>query len=161
MIDRAKLLLAVAGTALTLSMSSAEAQLQPGDPGYFTWLYLHTRASVLDTVLQVREFSVARAADDQLGMEINAVELLGALTQAREWTAALDRTVTANEFTPDIDMAVADLAELTNTAHDTLAGDLAGDDMAAIGRQLDESANAFNRMSRDLNTLNVMLREYI
>ena len=161
MINRAKLFGAMVASALALSFSSAEAQLRPGDPGYFTWLYSHTRAAVLDTVLQVREFSVARAADDQAGMEINAAELLGALTQAREWTAGLDRTVTASGFTPEIDAAVADLAELTSAAHDTLVDDLVGDDMAAIGRQLDESADVFNRMSRDLSTLNVMLREYI
>ena len=110
MIKQTRLFVAMMAAALTLSFSSANAQLQPGDPGYFTWLYSHVRASLINTVLQVREFSVARAADDQMGMEVNAFELLGALIAAEEWTGALDRTVTAANFSPEIDEAVADLA---------------------------------------------------
>lgn len=161
MIKQTRLFVAMMAAALTLSFSSANAQLQPGDPGYFTWLYSHVRASLINTVLQVREFSVARAADDQMGMEVNAFELLGALIAAEEWTGALDRTVTAANFSPEIDEAVADLAALTKSTHDNLVDLLVTDDMAEIGRRLDESAQSFNRLSSDLNTLNILLREYI
>ena len=161
MISRIKLFAAAIAAASTVSVSGAQAQLEPGDPGHLTWLYSHTRASVLDTVLQASEFSVARAAEDQAAMEINAAELLSALTEARAWTGALDRTITPGEFTPEIDAAVVDLAALADGAYNNVADALMSDDMEEIGRRLDESSPTFNRLSADLNALRPLLLEYL
>ena len=161
MIMRSKLFVAVIAAALSLSFLPAQAQLRPGDPGYITWLYSHTRASILDSVLQVRQFSEARAAGDETAMEIDAAELLAAITEARQWTTALDEVVTPGEFTPEIDTAIADLAALVNTVHDTLLEDLVAGDMEAIGQRMDESSRALNRLSIDLRRLRVLLVDYI
>ena len=161
MFTRIRLVVAAVAAASTFAFSAAEAQLRPGDPGHLTWLYSHVRASVLDAVLQQTQFNVARAQADETAMEVNAAELLAALTEAKSWTDALERTVTPGEFTPEIDASVADLAALVTSAHDNLVELLVAGDMEAIGLQLDESSDTFNRLSVDLGTLRPLLLEYL
>ena len=143
--------------AILAAAPAATAQLQPSSPGYATWLYANTRASVLNVILQATEFSQSRAAGDEMAMQMNAAELLSALVEAREWSAALDNAITADAFTPEIDGAVTDLATQMEEANVRLVSILLAADLDAIGDALDDAGPAFNRLSLNLTRLRPMM----
>ena len=153
--------LVAAAVIVAASWSPASAQLQPGDPGHLTWLYSQTRAAVFSAILAQNEFNVARASGDEAAMAAKATDLQSSLTEANDWTAALDRVITAGEHTEEVDVAVANLHGLTATAHDNLDELLAAGDLEGVGQALDESGQTFSQLSRDMRALRPLLENYL
>ena len=115
--------------------------------------YHHVNSSIHDALQAQVEYAIARASEDEPGMQQAAAVMLVSLAETRFWLAILDAQVTASQFSDKIDKQVADLNALAIQAFDTIGIALLTNDMQTFNSRLDESADFFNRLSLDLGTL--------
>ncbi len=108
-------------------------------------------AALHDVLVGIATYGEARAANNEYGMRRAAASMLGAMAEARIWLALLDGQVTAADFDAETDQAVTDLRQLLATTFDNLDGAFFSNDLQAINRGLDQSADSFNRLLLDLN----------
>ena len=119
--------------------------------------YHEVTGVIHDVLVGLQEYSIARAQEDEMGMRSAAAEMVMSLAESKYWVTLLDKQVTATALGDEIDKDVADLSALVTEAFDTVAIVLFTNDLDAINKQLDESANAFNRLSLDLHNVSAAL----
>ena len=118
----------------------------------------HHANSALYNVLESQQgYVVARANKDEMSMRLAAAGMFVSLAEASFWLAHLDAQVTASEFGEKNDKDVATLRELVATALDTLDEAFIANDLEAINKGLDKSADAFNRLAPSIhNVINAL-----
>ncbi len=108
---------------------------------------LRARTAILHTLDAQSDFNIARSRNDRSEMRQAAAVMLSELAIARFWLVTLDADVTANAMGAELDADVTDLLDLTSAAYDRVEDAVYTGDMGRLAAQLDESADALNRLS--------------
>ncbi|GMG82845.1 hypothetical protein LNKW23_20580 [Paralimibaculum aggregatum] len=130
--------------------AAAPANAQSDNPEVIrarvTQLYLHAEDGLRDLFDASGDFERALAAKDRFSMNVAAARMFQGSTAAAFWSVVLDDRVNALGAKPEVLALSGEMREITITVHNRLAGIVATNDMDALAKALDDSADGLTRL---------------
>jgi hypothetical protein len=111
-----------------------------------TQLYLNAEAGLSDLFAAERAFARARAAEDRASMRAAAAEMFAGGAEAAYWSVVLDQRVRELGARPEILELTGELRAISVAIYGRMSDIVSTNDMAELGRRLDDSADGLTRL---------------